>query len=279
MRTRLLFAFALLSGSLFAQRNDDISKQVATAADTALSPAQLCQASPAVCAVSTESSNSYASEGSSDRETLLAKPIPHPYVLLGPSLMGMGYARLAYRAEAGIDVESTHFLLHALGAYDDGHKTNDGDQPNANGHDRYLEGAAYYRLTVDRLRGLFLGAGYRWNQLSTTNYTKGAGRYEWGLGYDLFLRSCARCYRDFSMRLGMDWITEGKDWQNGVHGPEIQLTFPAPIENRHWFWTDRVDLFSFHQTVTEPGNLPLLKSQLSNTGFSVSCQFGVIYRF
>jgi hypothetical protein len=72
--------------------------------------------------------------------------------------MGGGYAPLAYRAETGIDLESTHVIVRALAAYDDGHKTNDGDQPNPKGHDRYLESTAYFRI-----RSVwFFGGGWRW---------------------------------------------------------------------------------------------------------------------
>src|ERR1700733_15452656 len=111
-----------------------------------------------------------------DVEELLSAPIPHPYIYFGPSVMPGGYAPLAYRAETGIDLESSHAIVRALGAYDDGHKTNDGDQPNPNGHDRYLESAAYFRI---RSRWFF-GGGWRWSQLSTTNYTKDAARPEFG---------------------------------------------------------------------------------------------------
>lgn len=175
-----------------------------------------------------------AARNDDEREDWLHNPIPHPFLYLGPSLMGGGYAPLAYRAEGGIDVESTHFMLRALGAYDNGHKTDDGDQPNPKGHDRYLDSAVYYRLNSGRSRGLYFGGGYTWGQLSTTNYTKGGGRYQIGGGYDVFLRSCSECRRDFSMRVNMDWITAGQDWQNGSHGPQTTFTWPAPIEKRHW---------------------------------------------
>src|SRR5260370_31663201 len=77
---------------------------------------------------------------------LLHRPIPHPYIYLGLSLMGAGYAPLVYRAEAGIDVESTHAIFRISTAYNNGHKVSDGNQPNPKGHDRYLETAAYYRM-------------------------------------------------------------------------------------------------------------------------------------
>lgn len=217
-----------------------------------------------------------AKPGSSNHDVeLLSLPIPHPYICLGPSLMGGGYAPLAYRAEAGIDLESTHTILRALGAYDNGHKTNDNDQPNPNGHDRYLEGAAYFRT---RSRWFF-GMGWSWNQLSTTNYTKGGNRPEFGGGYDWFLRSCDECRRDFSMRVNVDWVTSGSDWQNGSHGPNTTLTFPAPSEKRHWFWRQTIGIYRFHQTVTGSANSTIAEFQRSQKSFDSHLDFGILYRF
>jgi hypothetical protein len=213
-------------------------------------------------------------------EEVLTLPIPHPFLLLGPSLMGGGYAPFAYRVEGGIDVESSYAIVRASGAYDNGRKVNDNDQPNSNGHDRYLDGAAYFRLNrTGRFQGLYFGAGYTWSQLSTTNYTKGGGRYQVGGGYDLFLRSCKECRRDYSMRINVDWLTAGHDWQNGSHGPKASITIPSPREKRHWFYNQNVGIYRFHETVTEPTNLPLVQLQQSQRYFDCFADFGVLYRF
>ena len=210
-----------------------------------------------------------------DRDEWLTKPVPHPLIIAGPSLMGGGYAPLAYRAGGGIDLESTHVIARALGTYDDDRKVNDNDQPNPNGHDRYLDGAVYYRLP----RRIYLGGGYTWSQLSTTNYTKGGGRFQVGGGYDLSWRSCGECRRAFSMRINMDWITAGTDWQNGSHGPNTTVTFPTPIEKRHWFWQESVGVYRFHETVTEPTNVPLTQLQRSTRSIDCFEEFGLVYRF
>jgi hypothetical protein len=215
--------------------------------------------------------------------TLLTRPIPHPYLALAGALMGGGYAPLGYRAEGGIDMESTHAIVRALAAYDNGHKIDDNDQPNPNGHDRYLEGAAYYRLRGTllghSLAGWFVGAGWRWNQLSTTNYTKGGTRPEFGGGYDLSLHPCDGCRRDFSMRINLDWVTAGTDWQNGLHGPEMQFSFPAPSEKRHWFFRERLGVYRFYTTVTDPHNLELTRWQRDHRSFTSDADFAVLYRF
>jgi hypothetical protein len=43
----------------------------------------------------------------SDANELLTKPIPHPFVSIGPSLIGAGCAPLAWSVKTGLDVEST----------------------------------------------------------------------------------------------------------------------------------------------------------------------------
>jgi hypothetical protein len=242
-----------------------------------------CPLPPADCIVR-EGETFAVSDSSSGRnpdarEDWLRNPVPHPFLYFGPSVMGGGYASITYRFESGIDVESSHFLARALGAYDDGHKVDDGDQPNPKGHDRYLDGAVYYRLHSGWPRGLYFGGGYTWSQLSTTNYTKGGGRYQLGGGYDIFQRSCNECRRDFSIRVNMDWITAGQDWQNGSHGPNTTVTMPSPIEKRHWFLVDSVAIYRFHQTVTEPNNPPLVQFQRAKKYFDGNDDVGIVYRF
>lgn len=219
-----------------------------------------------------------------DVDHLLTSLIPHPYLYFGPSLMGGGYAPVAYRAETGINVESRRWVMKALAAYDDGRKVDDADQPNANGHDRYLDGGIYFRLPwlpafLGEPSHWFLGAGYRWSQLSTTNYTKGNNRPQIGGGRDVTFRQCSECRREFSMRVGLDWVMTGNDWQNGSHGPEVTLTFPTPRENRHWFVQERVATYRFHETVTAPNDRILTQQQDSEKGIDSFEDIGVLYRF
>jgi hypothetical protein len=219
---------------------------------------------------------SFACAQSGDDVKLLNSPIPRPYASLGPSLTeGAGYAPLAYRVESGLDLESKRLIFRALAAYDNGHKTDDGDQPNLKGHDRYLESAAYFRVG----HGWSFGMGWRWSQLSTTNYSKGGSRPEFGGTYDWFLRPCGASRRAFSMRFDVDWITAGTDSQNGSHGPTAVLWFPAPSEKRHLFWRQTVSVYRFHESVTEPNNLFLTQEQNSQKHMDITADFAVIYRF
>jgi hypothetical protein len=217
-----------------------------------------------------------------DREDAVnGRLIPMPYLSVGPSFKGgLGYAEFAYRAEAGLNLEGTHLVFRALGAYDNGRKVNDNDQPNPKGHDRYLESAIYFRpARRGWSRQLYFGGGFRWNQLSTTNYTKGGSRYELGGGYDWFQRICEACRRDFSMRVTVDWITAGTDWQNGSHGPNMIFTMPSPREKRHWFWRESVGMYRFHTSITEPGNVSLTRQQLAARSYGGVVDTAVLYRF
>lgn len=207
-------------------------------------------------------------------------PFPHPYIYMGPSFMGGGYALFAYTIEAGLNIEATHVIVRADGSYDNGRKVNDGDQPNPKGHHRHLDGALYFRPALPGWkRGIYFGGGYRWGQLSTTNYAKGGSRYMLGGGYDYFTRACESCRRDFSMRLNVDWVTAGTDWQNGSHGPDFTFIMPSPREHRHLFLREEISVYRFHTTVTETDNAFLTRQQRAEMQFDKFEEIGLEYRF
>ncbi len=215
-----------------------------------------------------------------ETEPFLAHLTPHPYVYIGPSFMGGGYAPVAVRAEVGLNMESAHLVSKVHAGYDNGHQVNDADQPNPKGHDRYLGAALYFlpgRLILPS--HAFFGAGWRWSQLSTSNYTKTANRPQIGGGYDFTRCSAPACTGDFSMRVIVDWVLAGNDWQNGSHGPDIAIIFPSPIEKRHWFWQENVAVYRFHATVTDRGNPSLTHSERADRSLTCYLDFGIVYRF
>jgi hypothetical protein len=194
--------------------------------------------------------------------------------------LGDGYAPLAWRLEGGLDMESTRLVLLVRAAYDIVHLASDGIQPGLKGHDRYLESGAYFRPTWQPLPGqVFIGFGWRWNQFSTTDSSKTANRPQIGGGYDFAMRPCSGCRRNFSVRIAMDWVMAGKDWQNGKHGPAITFSLPTPREKRHWFFQERVDVYRFHETVTDATNISLARSQRADRSVSCDAEFAILYRF
>ncbi|MGB8061783.1 MAG: hypothetical protein WCF26_07800 [Candidatus Sulfotelmatobacter sp.] len=215
----------------------------------------------------------------SELEPLMTGFIPHPYACFGPSLMGAGYAPVAWRGEAGLNVESTPLVIAIGAAYDNGRLVNDAGQSDPNGHDRYLDVAGYFRPRSLLFSGRgFVKFGWRWSQLSTTNYTKTSNRPQIGGGFDIVPGSCSFCRNDFSMRIVVNWVLAGNDWQNGSHGPEITLFLPSPREQRHWFFQERVGVYRFHETVTDRGNIPLTLSQGADRTFGCYVTFGIMYR-
>jgi hypothetical protein len=203
--------------------------------------------------------------------------VPRPFVYAGAGLMGGGYAPLAVQGGGGLRVDSARFLAFAEGSYDNGHKTNDGDQPNPKGHDRGLDGAAYFRFSS----GWYLGAGASWSQLSTTNYTKGGWRPTFGGGKDYFHRRCAGedCASDFSMRLGVDYVMPGTDHTNAVQGPLLTLFMPSPSSKGHFFFRMTEGIYEFHETVTEPANAPLTQQQIGDRSMTSFGELTLMYRF
>jgi hypothetical protein len=215
------------------------------------------------------------------RELLVSgRYIPVPFLYFGPSLMPDGYRIWAMRAEGGISMDAKHLLGKALAAFDDGKKDDDGTGINRKGHDRYLAAEAYFRPAIPGWSEmLFFGGGYRWSQLSTSNYTKAGSRWEPGGGYDWFHRRCEDCLRSFSARFEVNWVLAGKDWQNGSHGPVIDVTIPSPREKRHLFLRESIAVLRFHDTVTDPNNPPLLRAERSNRHFTSYGDVGILYRF
>jgi hypothetical protein len=71
----------------------------------------------------------------------------------------------------------------------------------------------------------------------------------------------------------------GNDWQNGSHGPAIAFSLPTPREKRHWFYQQRVGVFRFHDTVTDPTNVVLTRLQRADRSLAAYVESGIMYRF
>jgi hypothetical protein len=204
--------------------------------------------------------------------------IPRPFAYAGPEGMGNGYKPLAFIAGAGVRIDSLHFILDSAAWYDNGHKDNDGTGPNPKGHDRGLVGSAYYRLKS----GWFFGAGARWSELSTTNYHKSQWRPTVGGGKDYFnAPHCPGedCTSTFSMRLGMDYVLKGADWQNGTQGILLSLYIPSPAQKGHVFWRETVGCYRSHDTVTDRSDPVLTRAEQAHKSSNSFLEFTVMYRF
>jgi hypothetical protein len=204
--------------------------------------------------------------------------VPRPFVYSGLELNGAGYAPLAGTAGVGLRVDSLHLLANTEASYDNAHKSNDNDQPNPKGHDRGLDGSSYYRLSS----GWYFGGGWRWSQLSTTNYTKSGSRPSFGGGRDYFHQACAGedCATDFSMRLGIDYVLPGTDHTNALQGPMISFYAPSPTARGHHVYVrETLGIYVCHDTITDPTNTILTRRQIGNRSVTSFSQFTVAYRF
>jgi len=111
-----------------------------------------------------------------------------------------------------------------------------------------------------------------WSELSTSNYTKHGSRPGISGGWD-------HINPGYSMRINVDWVTAGSDWQNGSHGPSINVTWPSPRLKRHLFWKETLSIYRFHTTVTEPANRELTIEQKSQRYFDGFMSLSVAWRF
>lgn len=203
--------------------------------------------------------------------------IAKPYVFAGPELMGGGYAPVAFLGGVGARVDSKWLIFDSRGWYDNGHKTDDNDQPNPKGHDRGLEGSAYFRLPS----GWAFGAGARWSQLLTTNYKKSGWRPTFGGSKDFFVRDCVKenCAGRFTMRIGADYVMKGTDWENGQQGVLLSFFMPSPSVKRHIFYQETIGIYRFHDTVTDRTDAVLTAEESSHHHPNSFAEFTIMYRF
>jgi len=230
--------------------------------------------------------------------------VPRPYVAGGVSLMPNGYGAVALRGQGGLYLNAKHAVCDTYVAADNGKKTNDGTENNIKGHDDYVAGFCGYKQG-----NWYFGGGMRWNELITSNYTKGTNffqavkqgdiRYQFGGGKDWFHHFSNG---DFNMRAQVAYIlpplhesvsypatptSAGFVCQgcgNGVQGPEITIWMPSPEYSKHWSARFVYGIYEFHESVTEPCpgplcNPPDFAAQKSNRSVMGTVDFLVQYKF
>jgi hypothetical protein len=200
----------------------------------------------------------------------LASPswIPHPFVYSGPSLVGNGYQVLAGNFGGGFLLNASRLLGDFEAYYMNAKKTNDNTTNNQKGHERFLQGRIFYPLR----KALYLGGGAQWSETATTNYTKKGWRPTFGVGGDHFAES-------WSARWQVLYITKGTDTINGVQGPEVQLWFPSPASQTHFFYRQTLGMYEFHTTITDPTDRTLTAQQTSQRSTASFLDFTFGWRF
>jgi hypothetical protein len=194
-----------------------------------------------------------------------AKRYPHPFLELDGTLNGGGYSPLGASGTAGVDIEQTYVVSRIYGTYDLVRKSDDGTAGNAKGRQRTLASDAFFRMRS----GLLLGGTFEWTKLNTTNYAKEHGLIGLGGGYDGSLRVQATF---------LDSIHEVVSYPNGSSceayycssgskGFAVNLWYPSPARNRHWFLHESTETLVFHNYGT------------SDHSAGTWLNLGVIYRF
>jgi hypothetical protein len=203
--------------------------------------------------------------------------IPRPYIFGGADLASAGYQTIAPWGGVGVQINSKNFLLDGAFSYENSRKVNDATGSNPKGHERYLGGSAYYRLPSQ----WYFGGGASWGQTATTNYTKTVVHPSFGGGRDFNTVNCPTegCSHDFTARLAVDYILNGTDWQNGVHGPKIAVYLPSPTAKRHVFYRQTFSIYRFHDTVTAPSDPYLTRQECGVNHFFETMEAAVIFRF
>jgi hypothetical protein len=231
-----------------------------------------------------------------DGQDIIPPYAPHPYVGAGISLMPNGYAPLAFRGQAGVYEDYKHLVSDMYVAIDNGKKTNDGTENNIKGHDDYLSGFLAWRPGDNQ----YFGFGPRWNQLVTSNYTKGTNLFQAVRDGDF--RVQAVYGRDFGGTYkGKPWAIRGQvnyvfppfhesvaypasststpyvcsGCGNGVQGPEFSAFLPSPKLSKHWTFVETLGIYEFHDTYTIPGGYP----GEHNRHVTATADFQIRYRF
>ena len=215
--------------------------------------------------------------------------LPRPYVTAGLDLMPAGYSSTAFQIGGGLEFNRPYLVFDSYAGYDNGRKSNDLTPNNYKGHDRFLRA-----FVGPKFGAFYAGVGARWSMLSTSNYTKGgdifnAGSWhpEIGVGrdfgtqdYPLFMRvQGAYMFREQREVVHYPGGQTCYGCGNGSQGADITLWFPSPEHKGHFFAKMNVVLFRFHDSITDPKNLPLTRQQTTNGHLGDSTEFMAGFRF
>jgi hypothetical protein len=214
---------------------------------------------------------------------------PRPYVVGSFNLMPAGYSSTSLGFGGGLEFDRPYIVFDSYAGYDTGKKSDDNTVNNYKGHDRFLRAFA-----GPKFGQFYIGAGARWSELSTTNYTKGgdifnAGSWHPEVGggrdfstrdYPLFMRLQA-----LYMARPSKEVTHYPDGTScdgcgsGSHGADITLWFPSPAHKGHFFAKMNIVLFGFHDSFTDPKNIALTNQQAASKHLGDSTEFMVGARF
>jgi len=215
--------------------------------------------------------------------------IPQPFITGGLNIDSDGYQQFSGELGAGVFAEEKHFTISAEGTYNFMRKTNDNDQvPNEKGRVRQAESTVFYKIN-----NWLLGVGAGWTETSLTTYMKsawypklgGCRDFTFGRLTAMYLREENEVVRypslvHFTPGPGQGGLSYTCSLcGNGAKGVDIAFVYPNPKQKRHLFLSWKVTPIWFHETVTDPYNTPLTKTQKSQKEFGGGQTVGLLWRF
>lgn len=201
---------------------------------------------------------------------------PRPYFFTGMDLEGNGSTVLNYVVAAGVQENTAHFIFDGYAEYTNTRKTDDNTINNRKGRTRLLYAAPRYRLK----NNWFAGIGARWNELSTTNYTKQSFRVFVGGGRDW---TSTRLSADYLRTVNEHVNSQGctvlhGQCTNAVQGIDIQWFMPSPASRSHFLFRMDFTPFWFHTTVTTT-DPTLTRQQEGQVGVGSVLQYTLLVRY
>ena len=216
---------------------------------------------------------SYSGQGGANPPSITR---PRPYFYGGMDLDGNGSAVVNYAIGAGIQEDTTRFTFDGYAGYTNTRKTNDYTINNHSGRTRSLYAAPRYRLP----NGWFVGAGARWNELSTTNYVKQGFRPFIGGGKDW---QATRISADYLWTASEHVNRQGCPVPNGqctnrVRGLDFMWFMPSPRSRSHVLFRVNLSSFWFHTTVTTT-DPALTRKQEGELGVGSDLEYTILFRY
>lgn len=173
--------------------------------------------------------------------------VAHPYVSAGVALFPSGYQPAGWEAAGGLMLDQTHFVFDSFAGYDNGRKENDGGPVNPKGHDRMLRG-----FSALKFGNSYIGAGVRWEELSTTNYTKINYHPLLGVGHDFSASIRVQAAYAFKAQHELVRYPNAPSCYNcGNESKGVDVTLWAPLHS-HFFCRMDMFIFSFHNNPYDP---------------------------
>lgn len=228
------------------------------------------------------------------QNTKPASKLPHVMGELTLDLNGNGSSVFGASARPAVNFENKYFSSMSSYTYTLTKKSDDDTVNNRKGREIHAEEALFLKLH----KGWLIGGGAGFAKLSTTNYDKYHNLWKAGFGRDYYWNT------GNSMRVSLAYLQEWNEktsyptlqtftspggtgsYQayscqcgNGGKGIDINIWYPNPGSNHHFFFHGQSTFLIFHTSVVDPYNVKLTKLDKSQHSIGDWLSFGFVARF